>query len=229
MSDPNATFTWVPDYDSEVTKAPRVLTAEFGDGYAQVAPDGINNNPATWSLSFKSRTDEEAGEIVDFLETQGADEAFWWTDLFGQMGRYRCPTFKRKPMPGAQSEITATFEQTFDLSSVGSSGGSGGSTTPVLVYFGFTPTTTPDATAVEALHSRLQTSFVGGYGLTQDGSTSNYPCFAIPASLGTPNRFAFAGFTYSLIESSVSISGVSYNVFINPSPTYAEVMNWSAS
>ncbi len=108
-------------------------------------------------------------------------------------------------------------------------GENGGGGPLSLVYFGFVPTNSPDAVAVQALHSQYQNALSGSYALTQDGSTPNYPCFAFPAAFGTPHTFTFSGFTYVLVESSVSIGGVAYNVFINPSRTYAEFMNWSVS
>jgi len=41
------TFTWSPRVDPEGTSTFRVLRAQFGDGYAQEAGDGIHNETMT--------------------------------------------------------------------------------------------------------------------------------------------------------------------------------------
>ena len=58
---------------------PRVLKAQFGDGYVQRSTDGINSISETWTISFVNRTTAEGDLILEFLEARGGVEAFSWT------------------------------------------------------------------------------------------------------------------------------------------------------
>ena len=49
------TFTWCPQIDPVGEVQHRTLRAQFGDGYAQVAADGINARSESWPLSFTGR------------------------------------------------------------------------------------------------------------------------------------------------------------------------------
>lgn len=66
------TGTTVATPDKTMTKAsqPRVLTAQFGEGYQQRIADGINALNETYSLSFQTRPKAEIDDIVAFLDTQ---------------------------------------------------------------------------------------------------------------------------------------------------------------
>ena len=46
---------------------PRVLKAQFGDGYELRAVHGINNTPRTFSLSFQNRTKEDIDKLYNFF------------------------------------------------------------------------------------------------------------------------------------------------------------------
>ena len=46
---------------------PRVLKAQFGDGYEMRAVHGINNTPRTFSLSFQNRTKEDIDKLYNFF------------------------------------------------------------------------------------------------------------------------------------------------------------------
>jgi len=77
------------DYDVEVgfnpDKAlkqdinPRILKAQFGDGYMQRARDGINTLKETWSLTWTNRGITEGQKLLDFLEHTEGLHKFTWT------------------------------------------------------------------------------------------------------------------------------------------------------
>jgi phage-related protein len=46
------TFTWCPKIDASSAPEYRTRSSKFGDGYEQVAGDGINNRVDSWSLTF---------------------------------------------------------------------------------------------------------------------------------------------------------------------------------
>lgn len=66
-------------YRTSVTKNYRTLENDFGDGYTQVVPDGMNSVLEVWSLSWDSLTDSQANEIEDFLDAQGGTPFEWET------------------------------------------------------------------------------------------------------------------------------------------------------
>ena len=58
-------------YDKGITQAPapRVLKAQFGDGYEMRVRDGINNTPRSWGLTFNNRTKEDIDKLYKFMNT----------------------------------------------------------------------------------------------------------------------------------------------------------------
>jgi len=59
----------VYDKGLQQTPAPRVLKAQFGDGYEMRVRDGINNTPRTWGLTFNNRTKEDIDKLYKFMNT----------------------------------------------------------------------------------------------------------------------------------------------------------------
>ena len=74
-------FDYAPSWNSKIQRKPKVLVADFGDGYTQRTANGINHNKEEWNLSFTKRKDTEADAIEAFLETQGGSTAFLWTNI----------------------------------------------------------------------------------------------------------------------------------------------------
>lgn len=71
-------FKWcvsIASYELE----PRIVKAQFGDGYAQRRPDGINTQACIWSLAMKNADSTTAGEVVQFLSARNGVEVFNWT------------------------------------------------------------------------------------------------------------------------------------------------------
>jgi phage-related protein len=56
-------------FDKGIAEAPkpRVLKAQFGDGYEMRVRDGINNTPRKWSLVFNNRTREDIDNLNRFF------------------------------------------------------------------------------------------------------------------------------------------------------------------
>lgn len=106
-----AEFIWIPEYEADVTVEPRVLSATFGEGYAQETEDGINAQVRKVSLTFADRDMAEAAAIHAFLRLHHL--AFDWTDPDGEPGRWKCPSWKRVWRPGNLRTVTATFEEVF--------------------------------------------------------------------------------------------------------------------
>jgi phage-related protein len=60
-------FPFTPDYGPQQQAHPRILKAQFGDGYAQRAEDGLRATLQRWALQFNARRKAEADAIEAFL------------------------------------------------------------------------------------------------------------------------------------------------------------------
>lgn len=64
----------IPDRSMQKRSSAQVLLAQFGDGYEQRIPLGINNLKQEYQVAFKTRPKEEIDDIVTFLQsTKGAN------------------------------------------------------------------------------------------------------------------------------------------------------------
>lgn len=107
---------FAPSFGLSRQVTPRVLTAQFGDGYRQEAGDGLNAIPRSASLQWNTLSASEADDIENFFVTQKGYVAFLWTDPREASPRlWKCPTWSRVSPNGRLDSISATFEQVFDL------------------------------------------------------------------------------------------------------------------
>lgn len=65
-----------PDKSMAKQSTPRVLVANFGDGYEQRIADGINTLNETYTLIFATRLKEDIDDIVAFLDGKGGVGSF---------------------------------------------------------------------------------------------------------------------------------------------------------
>ena len=107
------TFIWGPGPDPVETKKPRVITAQFGDGYQQRIGDGINKNPRTWSLKF-TRLTADIDAIAAFLDSHAGLDAFVWVPPTGPTGKWICAEWSRRVPIRDLHELTATFVEVFE-------------------------------------------------------------------------------------------------------------------
>lgn len=110
------TFGWlIYSQEPQVEYAYAELSARFGDGYEQVAPDGINNERQTWNIELWGhlQADDMAG-VRSFLrlrKTRG--ESFFWTPPNEPAARFRCTKLSATDEREGYIRISCTFEQTF--------------------------------------------------------------------------------------------------------------------
>lgn len=55
---------------------PNNLISQFGDGYEQRLPNGINNDRKIFNLTYKDRTKGDTEDIIDFFELKNGVTAF---------------------------------------------------------------------------------------------------------------------------------------------------------
>ena len=106
------TFTWVPDDEATGESTLRTRKSQFGDGYAQVAQDGLNPETDSWDLTIGGLADE-VQPAINFIRVHGGARSFLWTNPEGVLGLYRCESFRQQRKPGGVTVLTATFERAF--------------------------------------------------------------------------------------------------------------------
>lgn len=110
---PIQTFTWKPELGAERSKEPDVTPIKFGDGYEVRVSSSINPSPTSWSCTFTA-SNQDALDIIAFLDARGAKEAFMWTDPLGTFKKYICRKHKSSQTGFGVFSIAATFEQVFE-------------------------------------------------------------------------------------------------------------------
>lgn len=110
-----ADWVWVESPGTTLDEEPRLREASFGDGYVQRAPDGINNRPQKWELSFDDVDDVEADSMIAFLRTHNGVTPFnYWPMWASAAIKVVCKRWRRTLGSKLRtSTITATFEQDF--------------------------------------------------------------------------------------------------------------------
>lgn len=109
------TFSFTPSKGVKCTTSPRVLTAQFGDGYSQRVPDGLNNLVREWDLSFNSRALQQSSQILAFFVNKQGSTAFLWTPP-GDTQQYTviCDQWDETYESPISRTIVAKFKQVFD-------------------------------------------------------------------------------------------------------------------
>lgn len=71
-------FPWPCATGSSGGVDPRILKSQFGEGYAQRLPDGLNAKPRTWDATFTKLSPETKQAICDFLDSLDYCRPFLW-------------------------------------------------------------------------------------------------------------------------------------------------------
>lgn len=104
-----------PVFDIDDAHAPKLLVAEFGDGYAQRARNGMNHDPSALDLRWDNISVAEGAVIWAFLKARGGDEAFFYDPPFLETGKkWTCPTYKRSFTDPDTMNIVVSFKECFD-------------------------------------------------------------------------------------------------------------------
>ena len=61
-------FPFAVSWSTTVKTEYSVLSADFGDGYAQRSPNGMNPRKQTWEMGFDKRNNDEIQQIVDWFD-----------------------------------------------------------------------------------------------------------------------------------------------------------------
>lgn len=118
----------LPSYTSGFDKELRIASVQFGNGYRQDAPDGINAVKLTVQVVFANRSKRVVEELCAFFEggitVTGAhqydrdpSEYFFWLPPapFDVLIKVKCLKYSVVPFSVDVFTLTATFEQTFEI------------------------------------------------------------------------------------------------------------------
>ncbi len=104
-------FDWRFDMGAAADIQHRVNKTQFGDGYAQRAPDGINNKALNWSGIKTGDFETTINPIIQFLDDHRGVTPFLWTDPHGNTKKYTCEDYTATQRRGSYWQITLKFEQ----------------------------------------------------------------------------------------------------------------------
>lgn len=101
-----------PSPGTSVAPQVKILAADFGDGYSQPTPDGINHIKKKLSLSWTGLSESQKDEIDGFLTDRKGTEPFWYQPVgHSEALKWICSEWEVS-IDGVW-RITATFIQTF--------------------------------------------------------------------------------------------------------------------
>jgi phage-related protein len=112
------TLSYVPSKSTQGQMTPRVLRAQFGDGYVQEAGDGINANLVTWEVVYdpihaSSGTTPTLSDLKSFFESLAGYTKFLWTPPppYNSQGTFVCPRWEWVYDDGLIVGLRAQFVQ----------------------------------------------------------------------------------------------------------------------
>lgn len=116
MSLQTFTPTVIPSIGTNGSHEFRVLSANFGDGYAQEAGDGLNTKESVYNIVWSLITNSEFNTITDFFDAHGGHTAFYYT-LPGHDSaqKFKCKRYGETWSKGDNKGLTAVFERVYDL------------------------------------------------------------------------------------------------------------------
>lgn len=105
-----------PSTSTRRSMKPRVLMANFGDGYSMRAADGINHMPDAMEVCWSMLRPADAKVIRDFLTARRGTESFLWTAPRDPAARqWVCLEWNTSYPNQTHEAINASFRQVFDL------------------------------------------------------------------------------------------------------------------
>lgn len=109
------TFSWLPSFGVGSDPQVSLISSQFGDGYKQETPNGINYISDVFTLPFNNKSLSEGRDIIAFLRAHAGGIWFWFTDpIMGQTIKVKCKKWAPVASAPGTISLSATFEQCFD-------------------------------------------------------------------------------------------------------------------
>jgi len=96
----------------------RVLSAQFGNAFQQVAKDGFNDIIEHWELYYHPMEGSELTTVLNFLNSVGTTVWFTWTpfgEVTSKKWRIDNKSIKKPMFNFTKMRISFTITQVFDL------------------------------------------------------------------------------------------------------------------
>ena len=106
-------FHWKPDNGATIEEDLRVRATQFGDGYEQTAPDGLNPIAVKFSLSF-TRSPDIVAQILAFLRSKSGGQTFTFTPPGGSEIRVKCRRWRTTLANTYEHRLTADMEKVYE-------------------------------------------------------------------------------------------------------------------
>lgn len=95
---------------------PRILNAQFGDGYSQRSPDGINNIVEIWDVTFEYADKSIRDTLNDTLKDFGGVNYFLWTPPYeSSTKKFICQEWTQPLNDQGSYALNAKFIQVFEV------------------------------------------------------------------------------------------------------------------
>ena len=101
---------------SSRTRVNRVLSAQFGDGYSQEAPDGTNASYDVWKVSYENLDLTERVTVLTVLDAVGAWDYVTWTangDAGSKKWKVTKDGYQETWVSGSHTNISFNLRQIF--------------------------------------------------------------------------------------------------------------------
>lgn len=113
------TLTITPSWSSEAAHTELATVIQFGDGFEQRAPIGLNAKRLSFELVWNQVTSAKAADVLAFFKARGATEAFLWTpfaphDGTGPLQFVARPPVRHTPVAYDCHTIRVKIEQDFN-------------------------------------------------------------------------------------------------------------------
>lgn len=106
-----------PSIDGVTTTAKaRVLAVQFGDGYEQTTPDGINTDISTYALSWNNIDGQEKDEVYNFLMARLSHKPFLFKlPDWNEERVVKCTTLTKTDHLNNRYSISADFKRDYSF------------------------------------------------------------------------------------------------------------------
>lgn len=91
-----------------------LLRSDFGDGYTQSSPNGINHIRKSITLKWNGLGEDDVASLDAFFVSQGGNKAFYYTP-YGMTEAMKWTCEEWSASSGAPWTFTAKLEQSFSL------------------------------------------------------------------------------------------------------------------
>lgn len=102
--------------DSSLSVKFNQISAKFGDGYEQIAPNGVNNIVDTWSITWGALTTSEYQTVITALKSVGTWGIITWTPCDETVQKkFRISGDISRTRSGTLYTVACTLRQVFDV------------------------------------------------------------------------------------------------------------------